>query len=78
MQVRLLLWPKTPVLVLNFEFRAAILAMLGAVRGCMRSASTSHTASEATIADYQMLDGTRTGVTCISETIDFAVAATWY
>ncbi|MEM9008476.1 MAG: hypothetical protein AAGE59_33820 [Cyanobacteria bacterium P01_F01_bin.86] len=32
----------------------------------------------ATTADYQMLDGTRAGVTCITATIDFAVAAAWW
>ena len=34
--------------------------------------------AEATNADYKLLDGTRAGVTCITETIDFAVAATWW
>ncbi|MFE4108395.1 hypothetical protein [Almyronema epifaneia] len=34
--------------------------------------------AEATAADYQLLDGTRAGVTCITETVDFAVAATWW
>lgn len=34
--------------------------------------------AQATAADYQMLDGTRAGVTCITETIDFAVAAAWW
>lgn len=32
----------------------------------------------ATVADYEFLDGTRAGVTCLSETIDFAVAADWW
>lgn len=32
----------------------------------------------ATAADYQFLDGARAGVTCITETIDFAVAAAWW
>ena len=34
--------------------------------------------AEATAADYQFLDGTRAGVTCLTETIDFAVAAAWW
>lgn len=34
--------------------------------------------AEAAAADYQFLDGTRAGVTCITETIDFAVAAAWW
>lgn len=34
--------------------------------------------AEATAPDYQCLEGTRAGVTCITETIDFAVAATWW
>lgn len=34
--------------------------------------------AEATVADYQFLDGTRAGVTCITETVDFAVAAAWW
>jgi hypothetical protein len=32
----------------------------------------------ATAADYTFLDGTRAGVTCLTETIDFAVAADWW
>lgn len=32
----------------------------------------------ATLADYEQLDGTRAGVTCLTETIDFAVAASWW
>ncbi|PSN17548.1 hypothetical protein C7271_17185 [filamentous cyanobacterium CCP5] len=32
----------------------------------------------ATTADYKWLDGTRAGVTCLTETIDFAVAAAWW
>ena len=31
----------------------------------------------ATAADYEHLDGTRSGVTCITDTVDFAVAASW-
>jgi hypothetical protein len=34
--------------------------------------------AEATVADYGCLDGTRAGVTCITERVDFAVAATWW
>ena len=34
--------------------------------------------AEATADDYQFLDGTRAGVTCITERVDFAVAATWW
>lgn len=34
--------------------------------------------AEATVVDYQLIDGTRAGVTCITETIDFAVAAAWW
>jgi hypothetical protein len=32
----------------------------------------------ATAAEYAFLDGTRAGVTCLTETIDFAVAADWW
>ena len=32
----------------------------------------------ATVADYEHLDGTRSGVTCITDTVDFAVAASWW
>lgn len=32
----------------------------------------------ATTADYEHLDGTRSGVTCITDTVDFAVAASWW
>lgn len=32
----------------------------------------------ATVADYEYLDGTRSGVTCITDTVDFAVAASWW
>lgn len=32
----------------------------------------------ATATDYEHLDGTRSGVTCITDTIDFAVAASWW
>ena len=32
----------------------------------------------ATVADYENLDGTRSGVTCITDTVDFAVAASWW
>ena len=32
----------------------------------------------ATPEDYQWLDGTCAGVTCITETVDFAVAADWW
>jgi hypothetical protein len=32
----------------------------------------------ATAADYAFIDGTRAGVTCLTETIDFAVAADWW
>ncbi len=32
----------------------------------------------ATPNDYVFLDGTRAGVTCLTETIDFAVAADWW
>ncbi len=32
----------------------------------------------ATAADYDFLDGTRAGVTCLTETIDLAVAADWW
>ena len=32
----------------------------------------------ATADDYEHLDGTRSGVTCITDTIDFAVAASWW
>ncbi len=32
----------------------------------------------ATAADYEHLDGTRPGVTCITDTVDFAVAASWW
>ncbi|MEL6130528.1 MAG: hypothetical protein AAFU84_10735 [Cyanobacteria bacterium J06633_23] len=31
--------------------------------------------ADATAADYEYLDGTRSGVTCITDTVDFAVAA---
>lgn len=34
--------------------------------------------STATAANYEFLDGTRAGVTCLTETIDFAVAADWW
>jgi hypothetical protein len=34
--------------------------------------------AEATAADYRLLDGTRAGVTCITEKVDFAVAADWW
>ncbi len=34
--------------------------------------------SAATAADYEFLDGTRAGVTCLTETIDFAVSADWW
>lgn len=34
--------------------------------------------STATTADYELLDGSRAGVTCLTETIDFAVAADWW
>ncbi len=34
--------------------------------------------AEATVANYEFLDGTRAGVTCLSETINFAVAADWW
>ncbi|NEP15473.1 MAG: hypothetical protein F6J97_01065 [Leptolyngbya sp. SIO4C1] len=34
--------------------------------------------AEATAADYELLDGTRAGVTCITDNIDFAVAAAWW
>ncbi len=34
--------------------------------------------SDATSADYEFLDGTRAGVTCLTETVDFAVAADWW
>ncbi len=32
----------------------------------------------ATPDDYAFLDGTRAGVTCLTESIDFAVAADWW
>ena len=32
----------------------------------------------ATAADYEFLDGTRAGVTCLTKTVDFAVAADWW
>ena len=32
----------------------------------------------ATADDYEHLDGTRSGVTCITDTVDFAVAASWW
>jgi hypothetical protein len=32
----------------------------------------------ATMADYEFLDATRAGVTCLTETVDFAVAASWW
>ncbi|MFG6107186.1 hypothetical protein U2F10_33430 [Leptothoe sp. EHU-05/26/07-4] len=32
----------------------------------------------ATATDYEHLDGTRSGVTCITDTVDFAVAASWW
>jgi hypothetical protein len=34
--------------------------------------------AKATATDYQFLDGTRAGVTCITETVDFAVGAAWW
>jgi len=34
--------------------------------------------AHATAADYECLDGTRAGVTCITETVDFAVGADWW
>ncbi|MEA5467215.1 hypothetical protein [Leptothoe sp. PORK10 BA2] len=34
--------------------------------------------ASATVADYEHLDGTRSGVTCITDTVDFAVAASWW
>ncbi|PZO19059.1 MAG: hypothetical protein DCF25_08955 [Leptolyngbya foveolarum] len=32
----------------------------------------------ATAVDYESLDGTRAGVTCITEAVDFAVSADWW
>lgn len=32
----------------------------------------------ATAVDYESLDGTRGGVACITENVDFAVAADWW
>lgn len=32
----------------------------------------------ATEADYEYLEGTRSGVTCITDDVDFAVAASWW
>ena len=32
----------------------------------------------ATVSDYEFLDGTRAGVTCLTENVDFAVAASWW
>lgn len=32
----------------------------------------------ATTADYACLEGTRAGVTCLTERVDFAVAASWW
>ncbi|MBE9060987.1 hypothetical protein [cf. Phormidesmis sp. LEGE 11477] len=34
--------------------------------------------ASATAADYEFLEGTRAGVTCLSKEIDFAVAADWW
>ncbi|MEM9484119.1 MAG: hypothetical protein AAGA83_10560 [Cyanobacteria bacterium P01_F01_bin.116] len=34
--------------------------------------------AKATVTDYEHLDGTRSGVTCITDTVDFAVAASWW
>lgn len=34
--------------------------------------------TNATLADYQYIDGTRAGVTCLTDNVDFAVAAEWW
>jgi hypothetical protein len=73
--------PETPLDLISAEFdvnAGDIVVHFRDGKVARVSSSEFPELAKATAVDYQFLDGTRAGVTCLTDNVDFAVAACWW